>query len=821
MKIRACELNHPDTPMQPSVSPCRAIAFSLVFCTLAFANRSSGQAPTGADAGTIDPVILSQIRLNGFWKQQIKLQTEQWLPHCVAQMEKGGRGQELLNLIATGKVLRGEANDWKFTGAIWSDAYVYNVMESICMHALHADAHYRDVQERLLYNAVLGSVELTGTNFYYQNPLESDKARYPWHSCPCCVGNIPRTLFGLKDAMYSTDNRGKVALQRGPLVYNVEDADHPLPVKSLVLEPAAVLTAKWNDSLLGGVMAIEGPGVAAVPNHVRLNRGGRSQVWLTENPAKVAESVIYDVVVYGNTSAGVMAAVQARRMGKSVILTGPEKHLGGLSSGGLGYTDTGNKAVIGGLARDFYHRVWSHYEKPESWKWQQRSEYGGKGQGTPAVDGQNRTMWIFEPHVAEDVFEGYLREFSIPVDRDQWLDRENGVAMRDGRIARIRMLGGKSYQGKMFIDATYEGDLMAAAKVPYIVGRESNSKYGETLNGNQPAKATSHQFTQPVSAYKVPGDPQSGLLPRIENAGEGIIGEGDHRVQAYCFRTCLTRHPDNRVPFTMPDGYDPLQYELLARYLQAGHKDVFRKFDPIPNLKTDNNNHGAFSSDNIGMNHDYPEASYERRRQIVAEHRLYQQGLYWFLANDPRVPEPIRTEMSRWGLAQDEFSDNGNWPRQIYIRVARRMVSDFVITEQHLTRRRPTPDPVGMGSYNMDSHNVRRYVDSNGNARNEGDLQINPGGPYPISYGSMIPPRGSVKNLLVPVCVSSSHISYGSIRMEPVFMILGQSAATAAVLAAERGIAVQEVPYADLCDRLLADGQVLKYEKSRPDSAKP
>jgi hypothetical protein len=523
----------------------------------------------------------------------------------------------------------------------------------------------------------------------------------------------------------------------------------------------------------------------------------------------------YDVVIYGNTSAGVTAAVQAKRMGKSVILTGPEKHLGGLSAGGLGYTDTGNKAVIGGLARDFYHRVWSHYEKPEAWQWQKRSEYGGKGQGTPAVDGKNRTMWIFEPHVAEAVFEGYVREFSIPVDRDQWLDRAKGVEIRDGRITGITMLSGKSYQGRMFIDATYEGDLMAAAKVPYIVGRESNAKYGETLNGNQPVKAVSHQFTKPVSAHKVPGDPASGLLPRIENAGEGTVGEGDHRVQAYCFRTCLTKHQDNRVPYIKPDGYDPMQYELLARYLQAGHTEVFRKFDAIPNAKTDTNNHGAFSSDNIGMNHDYPDASYERRKEILAEHRLYQQGLYWFLANDPRVPDPIRTEMGRWGLAKDEFTDNGNWPHQIYVRVARRMVSDFVITEHHLKRSRPTPDPVGMGSYNMDSHNVRRYVDANGNARNEGDIQINPGGPYPISYGAMVPPRGSVKNLLVPVCVSSSHISYGSIRMEPVFMILGQSAATAAVMAAERGIAVQEVPYADLRARLVEDGQVLEYSKKK------
>jgi hypothetical protein len=524
-------------------------------------------------------------------------------------------------------------------------------------------------------------------------------------------------------------------------------------------------------------------------------------------PTALAE---YDIVIYGQSSAGVIAAVQAKKMGKSVILTGPDTQLGGLSSGGLGYTDTGNKAVIGGLARDFYHRIWSHYEKPESWKWQPRSAYGGRGQGTPAVDGKNRTMWIFEPHVAKQVFEAYVREFSIPVDRDQWLDRDKGVEIREGRIVRITMLGGKSYQGKMFIDATYEGDLMAAAKVPFIVGREANAKYEETLNGNQPVRAVSHQFTRPVSAYITPGDPSSGLLPRIEDSGAGTQGEADSRVQAYCFRTCLTKHPENRVPFIKPDGYDASQYELLARYLQAGHNEVFRKFDAIPNAKTDTNNHGAFSSDNIGMNHDYPQASYERRKEIIAEHRLYQQGLYWFLANDPRVPDGIRSEMGRWGLAKDEFTDNGNWPHQLYIRVARRMVSAFVITEGHLMGRIPTPDPVGMGSYNMDSHNVRRYVDKDGNVRNEGDIQVSTPGPYPISYQSMIPPHGAVQNLLVPVCVSSSHIAYGSIRMEPVFMILGQSAATAAAMAIDHATPTSQLPYSELRKALLADGQILE-----------
>ncbi|MGE3819289.1 MAG: FAD-dependent oxidoreductase, partial [Isosphaeraceae bacterium] len=320
----------------------------------------------------------------------------------------------------------------------------------------------------------------------------------------------------------------------------------------------------------------------------------------------------------------------------------------------------------------------------------------------------------------------------------------------------------------------------------------------------------------PVDPYRVPGDPKSGLLPRIEPGPPGVDGQGDHRVQAYCFRMCLTDDPENRLPFTKPEGYDPLEYELLGRYLRQGWDAVFRKFDPVPNHKTDTNNHGAFSTDNIGRSYDYPEASYERRRAIVREHELYQKGLMYYLANDPGVPEKTRTAMSRWGLAKDEFLDNGHWPRQIYVREARRMVSDFVMSERHLRGLDPTPDSVGMGSYNMDSHNVQRYVDANGHARNEGDIQVSPGGPYPISYRAIVPKAAECANLIVPVCLSSSHIAYGSIRMEPVFFILGQSAATAAAFAIENQKSVQDLPYEILKARLLSDKQVLDLPRANP-----
>ncbi|MBC8003459.1 MAG: FAD-dependent oxidoreductase [Opitutaceae bacterium] len=522
----------------------------------------------------------------------------------------------------------------------------------------------------------------------------------------------------------------------------------------------------------------------------------------------------YDLVVYGGTAAGVSAAVQAKRMGKSVIIVGPDKHLGGLSSGGLGWTDTGNKAVIGGISREFYQRIWKHYNQPESWKWQKRDEYGNKGQGTPAIDGDQRTMWIFEPHAAERVFEDFVKEYEISVHRNEWLDRANGVQKSGARITSITMLSGKTYRGRMFIDATYEGDLMAAARVDYHVGRESQRVYDEKWNGIQTGVLHHrHHFgavREKISPYVVPGDPKSGVLPRISTEPPGEYGAGDKRVQAYCFRMCLTDHPENRIPFPKPEGYDPKQYELLLRIFAAGWRETFDKFDPIPNHKTDSNNHGPFSTDNIGYNYDYPDASYERRRDILKEHETYQKGWLYFIANDPRVPRDVQEKMRRWGLPKDEFTDNGHWPHQLYIREARRMVGHYVMTENDLLKNRVTPDSVGMGSYTIDSHNVQRYITPEGYVQNEGDIGVATKGPYEIAYGSLVPKKGQCENLLVPICVSSSHIAFGSIRMEPVFMILGQSAATAAVMAIDSGGAIQDVPYAMLRERLLMDGQILK-----------
>ncbi len=521
-----------------------------------------------------------------------------------------------------------------------------------------------------------------------------------------------------------------------------------------------------------------------------------------------------DLIIYGGTSAAISAAVQAKKSGKSVIVVSPDTHLGGLSSGGLGFTDTGDKSVIGGLARDFYHRVYLHYQDSTAWQWEKRENYGNKGQGTPAIDGAARTMWIFEPHVAEKVFTDYVTEYGIEVHRDEWLDRAAGVKKGNGRIISITTLSNRTYRGKVFIDATYEGDLMAAAGVDYHVGREANSVYGEQWNGVQTGVLHhGHWFKSDISPYKTPGDSSSGLLYGVSAEHPGAYGVGDHRLQAYCFRMCLSNHPDNRVAFPKPDNYNPENYELLARVFASGWRETFNKFDIIPNRKTDTNNHGPFSTDFIGMNYYYPEADYDRRKEIIKEHENYQKGLMYFLANDPKVPQAVREEMAQWGLAKDEFTDNGNWPHQLYIREARRMVGQYVMTEHDTFSERVIDDPVGMGSYTLDSHNVQRYVKDDGFVQNEGDIGVSPKkGPYQISYGALLPKKEACTNLLVPVCVSSSHIAFGSIRMEPVFMILGQSAALAAVLAIDGDIDVQDVEYGALEELLVKEKQVLSKD---------
>ena len=515
-----------------------------------------------------------------------------------------------------------------------------------------------------------------------------------------------------------------------------------------------------------------------------------------------------DIVIYGGTSGGITAAIQAAREGRTAVLIEPTKFLGGLTTGGLGATDIGNKKAIGGLSREFYTGIAKYYADDTKWVHQTREAYFSKRPHGNAAD--EGTMWTFEPHVATAVYDLMLKAAGdkVTVVYGERLDLRKGVVKDGTRIVKIVMESGREFTGKVFIDATYEGDLMAKAGVSYHVGREANATYGETLNGVQTALAKAHQFVKGVDPYVKAGDPASGLLPDIEQTPIAPEGSGDRKVQAYNFRMCTTDVPENRRAWEKPANYDERWFELAIRNAEAGELRASWGPTPMPNRKTDTNNSLGVSTDFIGQNWDYPEADYATRAKIWQAHEDWQKGLMWTYAHHPRIPEKIRVAFQKLGLAKDEFTDNGNWPRQLYVREARRMVSDYVMTEKNCRRLEIVEDSVGMGAYNMDSHHVQRYVDKDGHVRNEGDVEIG-SKPYPVSYRSIRPKASECTNLLVPVCLSASHIAYGSIRMEPVFMALGQSAATAAGLAIEGKTSVQAIDYGALKERLLASAQVL------------
>ncbi|CAN5387610.1 hypothetical protein BH11ARM1_BH11ARM1_02940 [soil metagenome] len=515
---------------------------------------------------------------------------------------------------------------------------------------------------------------------------------------------------------------------------------------------------------------------------------------------------VFDVLVYGDTSAAVTAAIQVQRMGKKVLIISPTKHIGGLTINGLGWTDLGNAKTIGGLSKEFYHRIYETYSSPDAWNWQTQSSFGGAAQGIKARDEASETMWTFEPHVAEEVFRQMMDEHHIPIVYGR-LDLNKGVYKRDKQIFGIRTEAGFNYTALSFIDATYEGDLMAKAGVTYTVGREPNSQYGEALNGSQRAHAVQNQLPKGVNPAKL-----TGVEPFVDEPD----GTGDDRIQAYCYRMVLTNEPRNRIEITQPEGYEESDYEILFRAIEAGQTKEFFKLDPVPNKKTDSNNSGGISTDFIGQNYKYPDANYEERDAIAAKHRDWQLGLLYTLQHSDRVPESIRTKYAPWGLPKDEFVENGGWPYGLYIREARRMIGETVITEGLLREKARDIQSIGMGSYKMDSHNVRRMVGPDGHLMNEGDVQQSPNGPYSIDFGAILPKTTECTNLFVPVAVSASHIAYGSIRMEPVFMILGQSAATAAVIALETYNSAQGIAYETLRERLLKDGQVLKLENQKP-----
>lgn len=517
----------------------------------------------------------------------------------------------------------------------------------------------------------------------------------------------------------------------------------------------------------------------------------------------------YDICVYGESASGVMAAIQGARMGKDVVLISKNAHVGGMATSGLTATDMNKHKTIGGLAAEFYGKIYEYYLNPDVWRNQTREEFM-KSTLKRTYTGKNderRIQWVYESGVAEDIMKDMLEESGVTVIYDTRLAESDAVNVKDGKITGIRMEDGTGISAGMYIDASYEGDLMAAAGVSYIVGREANSVYGETLNGISINYEASRDISF-ISPYL--DDGRKELLPYVDPAPWGRQGEADGRTQAYCYRVTLTDDPSNMVPIQRPADYNPALYELMLREILGTPgkelKDVIT-FTPMPNRKTDTNHLDFF-----GASFGYPEGSYEDRARMEKEHRDYAVGMLWFLANDPCVPEEMRTEMGRWGFPADEFEDNGHFPHQIYVREARRMVSDFVMTEKNVVKenRVPVDRPVGMGSYALDCHYVSRVVDNDGLLRNEGTI-FRPTVPYQIDYGAIVPKREECTNLLVPVCLSASHVAYSSIRMEPNYMVLGQSAATAAALALDEGCPVQDVDYGLLNRRLLEDGQILEY----------
>jgi hypothetical protein len=500
-------------------------------------------------------------------------------------------------------------------------------------------------------------------------------------------------------------------------------------------------------------------------------------------------STSYDLVVYGATAGGVITSVSAARMGLKVALLEPRNSVGGMVSGGLSHTDVGRREVIGGYSLEFYWRAGRQYGLPQYLQ---------------------DVAWYVEPKVAESIFRQMLREEKVTLLFERRLREKNGVRKQGTSIASITMENGAEYTARIFADCTYEGDLMAQAGISYTWGREGIAQYGESLAGVR-GETPKHQFTVNL---KHMDDAE------VSIARPGETGAADRKVQAYNFRMIFSRDTANQTPFPKPAHYDPKQFDLMVRLLAALPSlkmgDVL-SIGAIPNRKADINNNGPISTDYIGRSWDYPNASYRRRTEIWREHEDYNKGFVYFLAHDPRVPQALQKEVNEWGLAKDEFTSNGNFPNQLYIREARRMVGEFVMTQKDIQTALTKPDPIGMGSYNSDSHNIQRVINADGFIRNEGDMQV-PVQPYQIPYRVLLPKKSEAGNLLVPVCFSASHVAYSTLRMEPQYMILGHAAGVAAHLAIKTGQNVQDIDTKELTRLLLAQGAIMEYVPSRQQS---
>lgn len=508
-----------------------------------------------------------------------------------------------------------------------------------------------------------------------------------------------------------------------------------------------------------------------------------------------------DVCVYGESAAGVMAAIQSARLGKKTVLVSKNTHVGGLATSGLTATDINRQDQVGGLAAEFYGRIWDYYIQPEVWRNQTREQFmeSSKKRTFSGKNDDRQIQWVYESGVAERIMKDMLAEAGVKIIYNAPLDLKKGADTKKGKITRIHLLNGTDVKAKMFIDCSYEGDLMAAAGVSHIIGREGTDKYGEDLAGIR-----SFHFI-PTSPYLNGKDGE--LIPYVAPQMYGEYGSCDHRTQAYCYRVTLTDDPENMIPIEKPENYNPGLYEIVIRRFamepELQLKNIIT-FTPMPNRKTDTNHLDFF-----GASTGYAEGDYAVRARMEQEHKDYAVGMLWCLGHDERIPEHIRKEMLRWGWPKDEFVENGGFPYQIYVREARRMIGEKVMTQHNVQKedRIPVEHSVGIGTYMMDCHYVS-YVAGDGGIIVEGGIFTNTK-PYAIDYFSLTPKREECSNLLVPVCLSASHVAYTTIRMEPTYMILGQSAAVAAVQAINSKCAVQEIDYPKLRKSLEELGQFL------------
>lgn len=537
-------------------------------------------------------------------------------------------------------------------------------------------------------------------------------------------------------------------------------------------------------------------------------------VMATSNMYGESRENSFDICVYGESAAGVMAAIQSARLGKSVVLIAKDQHVGGLVTSGLTATDMNRNDMVGGLAREFYQKIYDYYLRPESWKNQNREEFFIKSRKRTYTgkNDERKMQWVYESKVAERIMLDMLKEAGVTLWQNERLKRKKGVKKNDLQISRITLESGRTVNARVFIDASYEGDLLAAAGVSYMVGREDNKTYNETLNGYRVNYEMGTNLSE-VSPYRKESNPTSGLLPYTDKKVQGAQGTEDKKVQAYCYRLTLTDDPANRIKIAQPENYDPSLYEVLVRFINLNPALTLQKIitlTPMPNRKTDTNHLDFF-----GASYDYAEAGYKKRGDIEEQHKNYALGMLWLLEHDPRVPQHIRDEMKDWGLPKDEFEDNGNFPNHIYVREARRMVGEFVMSEKNVVKeaRTAAPNSIGIGTYALDCHYVSKVVDEEGKLRYEGTI-FQATTPYPVNYLSITPKRNECGNLLVPVCLSASHVAYSTIRMEPVYMILGQSAAVAAAMAIDGNMAVQDIPYNELAPRLHELNQIIEINSN-------